>query len=71
MDLLVKRAARRLTWLLQTTPVNVIEPAVVDAPEPPILDSAIGKIRSSMRAVEPEQARTLRVIPKEYEFLTQ
>src|SRR4030095_12352933 len=37
--------------------VNVIQPAVIDASEPAVLDAPIAKIGASVRAVKSEQAR--------------
>src|SRR5258705_11516652 len=37
--------------------VNVIQPAVIDASEPAVLDTPIAKIGASVRAVKSEQAR--------------
>jgi hypothetical protein len=52
VDLVSKVLARRLTGLLQTISMNVIEPTVIETAESAVLNSAIAQIGATMRTVQ-------------------
>jgi hypothetical protein len=53
-NLMAKLFVGRLTGLLQTISMNVIQPTVIKTTEPAVLDSAVAQIRATMRTVHPQ-----------------
>src|SRR5207237_8350043 len=70
-DTLVEAAAGRFAGLLEAAPTDVVEPAVIEAAEPAILDSSVAQVGAAMRAVQTEQAGPPGLITKEGEFLAE
>jgi hypothetical protein len=56
---------------LETLAMNVVQPAVVDAPQTTILDSSVAEICAAVTAVEFEKAGAALIISKEDQLLTQ
>src|SRR5256885_670484 len=56
-DLVLVPAFGRLGRLIEAAPVDVEQPAVVQATQPAILDPAVAQIDAAMRAVQPEKSR--------------
>jgi hypothetical protein len=54
---LVEGAAGRLAWLLQAAAMNVVQPPVVDAPQPAVLQPAVAEVGAAVGAVETDQGR--------------
>ncbi len=51
--------------LVQTLPLHVIEPSMIDAAESPVLHSTITEICSPMRAVNIQETNPALIIPEE------
>lgn len=68
-DLLVEGVSRRLAGLFQAPAVAVVEPAVIDTPDPAILKTAVAEIRSAMRAVEAKEAQFATLVSEKEEIL--
>jgi hypothetical protein len=64
-------AAPRLTRLLQTTSLDVIQPAMIEAAEPAVLDSAIAQICSPMRAMQRQEPKTALIVAEQHQLLAQ
>src|SRR6185437_9520754 len=54
LDRTAEILARRLGRLLQALAVHVVEPAVIDAAQPAILDPAVAQIGAAMRTMQVE-----------------
>src|SRR5436309_16089676 len=50
-DLFMEGAARGLTGLLQTMPMDVVQPTVIDAAQATVFQPAIAQVNSTMRAM--------------------
>ena len=70
-DLLVEGAAGGLTWLLQAAATDVVEPAVVDAAQAAILESAVREVGSSVGTVQPQQTWAALLVAEEHQVLAQ
>jgi hypothetical protein len=55
--------------LIQAATINIVEPAVVDAPKSSILNAAVAQICRSMRTVKPKQAGMALIVTKKYQIL--
>jgi hypothetical protein len=64
-------APARLSRLIETAAVNVIEPPMVDAPEPAVFYAAVAEVGPPMGAVEPEQAPPSLTVAKENQFFAE
>jgi hypothetical protein len=69
-DFFVEFAPFRLTRLIQTPPLYVIEPTMVNTPYAPIFESPITEIRPTMRAVKVQESYSPFVVSEENEGLT-
>jgi hypothetical protein len=61
----------RLPWLFQTTTLNIIQPAVIDAPQPSILNAPITQVRAPVRTVEAQESRTPLIVAEKHKLLAQ
>ena len=68
---LSKGAPLRLPRLLEAVPLDVVQPAVVDATEPAILQAAIAQIGAAMRAVDAQQSRPALLVAEENKIFTE
>jgi hypothetical protein len=57
-------AASRFSGLLQTTTVNVVEPAVIDAAEASVLHPPIAQVCPAVRAMETQEPGPSLVVAK-------
>src|SRR5437773_1812806 len=62
---LVEPAPGRFAGLLAAFPIDVVEPAVVDAPQSAVFNAAIAQVGPAMRTVDRNQPRASPVISKE------
>jgi hypothetical protein len=58
-------AACRFSGLVQTTAVNVVEPAMIDAAKASVLDPPIAQVCPSVGAMETQEPRPLPVVAKQ------
>src|SRR6185437_6781662 len=71
LDRTAEILARRFGRLLQALAVHVVEPAVIDAAQPAILDPAVAQIGAAMRTMQVEQADAVFFVFEQHEFLMQ
>ena len=57
--------------LFDASTVNVVEPAVIEAPQAAILDTPIAQIGSAVGAMNAEQARPILLIAKQHQVLAE
>src|ERR1051325_11603713 len=64
-------AAIGLARLLETAAVNVVEPAVVAATQPAVLDAAVAQIGAAVRAVNAQETRPPLIVAKQRELFAE
>ena len=57
--------------LVQASPFDVVEPAVIDAAEAAVLQAAIAQVRATVGAVDAQQPRPALVVPEHDKILAQ
>ena len=70
-DLLLERAALRLAGLVDARPAHVVEPSVVEAAQPAVLDAPVAEIGGAVGAVQPQQAELALVRAEERQLLAE
>jgi hypothetical protein len=57
--------------LIETAAAQIVEPAVIDAPEASVLHPPVAQVSAAMRAMEAQQAGPSRLVTKEDQFLAE
>ena len=70
VDLVFELAALGLARLVQTVPVHVVQPAVVEAADPLLLDAPVAEVGGAVRAVQAQQPQPAQLVTEEEELLT-
>ena len=70
-DLLLESAALRLAGLFEAVAVDVVQPAVVQAAQPAVLDAPVAQVGGAVRAVDTEQAELAVLVAEEREVFAE
>src|SRR5262249_53374099 len=70
-DLVAEPARARLGRLLKAPTIDVVEPTVIEAAQPAVLDAAVAEVGAAVRAVEPEKPDAPPIVTKEHEALAE
>ena len=70
-NLVLVTAVRRLRRHLQAAAVHIIEPAVVEAAQPAVLDAPVTQVRAAVRAQEAKEAGPPGIVAKQHQVLAE
>src|SRR5918993_689064 len=70
-DLVPVRASSRFARLFDDAAANIIEPTMINAPEPTVFHAAITQIGSAMRTMQSQQPRMTLIVTKQHQVFTE